>query len=113
MYVLSGTCHNSGSRSPFDVLTSALDRTFRDLSNGHSFRVCNLLNNAVLEQERLQKQSEKVAGVRGRQPPGADSEASPPSAARGFGGRRPPNDPKTINKLIKKLIDNFLKMLFC
>ena len=70
MYVLSGTCHNSGSRSPFDVLTSALDRTFRDLSNGHSFRVCSLLNNAVLEQERLQKQSEKVAGVRGRQPPG-------------------------------------------
>ena len=69
MYVLSGTCHNSGSRSPFDVLTSALDRTFRDLSNGHSFRACTLPKNDLLESEILQEQSEKVAGVRGRQPP--------------------------------------------
>ena len=82
MYVPSGTCHNSGSRSPFDVLTSALDRTFRDLSNGHSFRVCSLLNNAVSEQERLQKQSEKVAGVQGRQPLAKQG---------GLGGRRPPS----------------------
>ena len=82
MYVLSGTCHNSGSRSPFDVLTSALDRTFRDLSNGHSFRVYTLPNNGVLESEILQKQSEKVAGVRGRQPPGK---------SRGvWGAARPP-----------------------
>ena len=68
--ILARNGHNSGSRSPFDILTSALDRTFRDLSNGHSFRACTLPNNGVLESEILQKQSEKVAGVRGRQPPG-------------------------------------------
>ena len=78
MYVLSGTCHNSGSRSPFDVLTSALDRTFRDLSNGHSFRACTLQNSTVLEQEILQERSQKVGGSRGR---------SPPVKQGGLGGR--------------------------
>ena len=78
MYVLSGTCHNSGSRSPFDVLTSALDRTFRDLSNGHSFRTRTLPNNTVLEQEILQERSQKVGGSGGR---------SPPVKQGGLGGR--------------------------
>ena len=49
--ILTRNDHNLGSRSPFDISTSALDRTLRDLSNGHSFRACTLPNNSVLDSE--------------------------------------------------------------
>ena len=43
------TSHNSGSRSPFDTLTSALDRKFQTTSFGHSFRARFRQNKAVLD----------------------------------------------------------------
>ena len=48
--ILTRNGHNSGSRSPFDILTSALDRTFRDLSNGHSFRAFRAFGIGFLNQ---------------------------------------------------------------
>ena len=37
--------HNSGARSPFETLTSALDRIFHAGSNGNSFKARNVQNN--------------------------------------------------------------------
>ena len=45
----SGTCHNSGSRSPFYTLTSALDIIFQAASIEHGFRASFLSNNTVLD----------------------------------------------------------------
>ena len=44
-----GTGHNSSSRSPFDTLISALDRTSRDLSFETTFKASTLLKKLVLE----------------------------------------------------------------
>ena len=79
---VSGTCHNSGSRSPFDTLSSALDVIFQIASIEHGFRATTLPNNTVLKQKLIQRQSQKVAGVRGRQPPG--------KSRGGWGAARPP-----------------------
>ena len=87
---LTRTGHNSGSRSPFDTLTSALDRTFRDLSNGHSFRACTLPNNGNLESEILQKQSEKVAGSRGGSPRAGGLGSFAPPVQQGVWGAAGP-----------------------
>jgi len=48
-YEVSWTCHNSGSRRPFDTLTSALDRKFQTTSFEHSFRARFRQNKAVLD----------------------------------------------------------------
>ena len=92
MHVLSWTCQNSGSRSPFDTLTSALDRTFCDSSIEYGFRASTLFNNSVLESEILQNWSEKVAGVwqlLGKQ--------------GGLGGRSPPNAKSKIQFVVFNL----------
>ena len=82
MFLVSRTCHNSGSRSPFDTLSSALDVIFQIASIEHGFRATTLQNNIVLKQKLIQRQSQKVAGVQGRQPPGK---------SRGvWGAARPP-----------------------
>ena len=47
-----GTCHNSGSRSPFDTLTSALGMIFQAPSITDGFRARFLPNNAVLDTEK-------------------------------------------------------------
>ena len=66
MHVLSGTCHNSDSRSPFNTLTAAFDERFRDCT--------------------LQERSEKVAGVWERQlPSGRSGRASPIHYSARFG----------------------------
>ena len=70
----SQTSHNSGSRSPFDTLTSALDRKFQTASIGHSFRARFQQNNIVLTLKKVAKLKTQIfrffeAGVWGRQPP--------------------------------------------
>ena len=63
---VSGTCHNSDSRSPFNTLTAAFDKRFRDCT--------------------LQERSEKVAGVWERQlPSGRSGRASPLHCSAWFG----------------------------
>ena len=43
------TCHISGSRRPFDTLTSALDRKFRDTSIEHGFTPNFIPNKTVFK----------------------------------------------------------------
>ena len=66
----SRTCHNSGSRNPFDTLSSTLDVIFQIAAIEHGFRGTTLPNKPVLKQKLLERQSQKVAGSGGGSPQG-------------------------------------------
>ena len=63
----SQTSHNSGSRSPFDTLTSALDRKFQDTSIEHGCRPNFIPNKTVFKTKVIlwESRSETMSNRRG------------------------------------------------
>ena len=92
---VSRTCHNSGPRSPFHTLTSALDMIFQAAPVEHAFRATALPNKPVLDKKQIRDGAKRSRG---------SGCGSPWEKAQGLGGGTPPNGPTTrkILKLIEK-----------